>query len=103
MTAKGFCCYTSKGETASDPIAEVFMRKAEEVLDPLGFTIRKWSQKKYSWEDNFTVLVKTNCPAILTENLFFTNREEVKWLMTSEGRDAIAEIHVRSILALEDE
>ena len=103
MTAKGFCCYTSKGETASDPIAEIFMRKAEEVLDPLGYTIRKWSQKKYSWEDNFTVLVKTNCPAILTENLFYDNKNEVEFLLSDEGRDAIAEIHVRSILALEDE
>ena len=103
MTAKGFSCYTSKGETASDPIAELFMRKAEEVLVPLGFTIRKYSSKKYSWEDNFTVLVKTKCPAILTENMFYDNKQEVEFLLSDKGRDAIAEIHVRSILALEDE
>ena len=103
MTAKGFSCYTSKGETASDPIAEVFMKKAEEVLDPLGYTIRKWSAKKYSWEENYTVLVKTKCPAVLTENLFYDNKNEVEFLLSDEGRDAIAELHVRSILALEEE
>ena len=99
MTAKGWCCYTSRGETASDPIAEMFMREAEKVLTPLGWTIRKWSSVKYSWEDNFTVLVKTKCPAILTENMFY---DEVKFLMSEDGRDAIAQIHVNAILKIEN-
>ena len=101
-TAKGFSCYTSKGETASDPYAELFMRKAHEVLDPIGYSIRKYSAKKYSWEENFTVLVKTHCPAVLTENLFYDNKKEVEFLLSDEGRDAIAEIHVRTIMAIEN-
>ncbi len=102
MTAKGWCCYTSKGETAADPCAELFMREAEKVLVPMGRTIRKYSQKKYSWEENFTVLTKTLCRAILTENLFYDNREEVKFLQSEEGRDAIAQIHVNAILKIEN-
>lgn len=102
MNAKGWCCYTSKGETVSDPYAELFMREAEKVLVPLGRTIRKYSQKKYSWEDNFTVLVKTHCPAILTENLFYDNKDEVEFLKSDEGRDAIAQIHVNTILKIEN-
>lgn len=102
MIAKGWSCYTSKGETASDPYAEIFMREAEKVLVPLGRTIRKYSQKKYSWEDNFTVLVKTKCPAILTENLFYDNKDEVKFLQSEEGREAIAQIHINAILKIEN-
>ena len=102
MTAKGWCCYTSKGETASDPIAEMFMREAEKVLSPLGWTIRKWSSAKYSWEENYTVLVKTKCPAILTESLFYDNKEEVQFLMSEKGRDTIAQIHVNAILKIEN-
>lgn len=102
MTAKGWCCYTSKGETASDPLAEMFMREAEKVLSPLGWTVRKWSSAKYSWEANYTVLVKTKCPAILTENMFYDNKEEVKFLMSEEGREAIAQIHVNAILKMEN-
>lgn len=101
-TAKGWCCYTSKGETASDPIAEMFTREAEKVLSPLGWTVRKWSSAKYSWEANYTVLVKTKCPAILTENMFYDNKEEVKFLMSEEGREAIAQIHVNAILKMEN-
>lgn len=101
-TAKGFCCYTSKGETASDEYAEIFMREAEKVLVPLGKTLRKCSQKKYSWEENFSVLVLTKCPAVLTENLFFDNKEEVKFLLSEEGREAIAQYHVNAILEIEN-
>ena len=102
MIAKGWSCYTSKGETSSDAYAETFMREAEKVLIPLGRTIRKYSQKKYSWEDNFTILAKTECPAILTENLFYDNKNEAKFLQSEEGREAIAQIHINAILKIEN-
>ena len=101
-TAKGFCCYTSKGETTSDEYAELFMKEAESTLKPFGKTIRKYSSKKYSWEENFTVLVLAKCPAILTENLFYDNKEEVKFLLSDEGREAIAQYHVNTILKIEE-
>lgn len=100
VKAKGWSCYTSKGETASDPYAEIFMQEAEGVLEPMGFTTRKFSAKKYSWEENFTVLVKTNCPAILTENLFYDNRKEMQFLQSDEGREAITQIHVNAIMKI---
>lgn len=103
LTARGWSCYTSKGETASDPMAEVFMREAEKVLKPMGWSIRRYSQKKYSWEDNFTVLVKTKCPAVLTESMFYDNKDEVKFLLSEEGREAIAQIHVNAILKIEED
>lgn len=102
MSGRGWCCYTSKGETASDPYAEMFMREAQKVLAPYGMTIRKYSSHKFSWEDNFTVLVKTKCPAILTENLFYDNKEEVKFLQSEEGREAIARIHMNAILNIQN-
>lgn len=102
MTARGFCCYTSKGETASDEYAEIFMREAEKELSKYGRTIRKWSQNKYSWEENFSVLVLTKCPAVLTENLFYDNKDEVKFLLSEEGREAVVQYHVDSILKIEN-
>ena len=101
MNARGWCCYTSKGETVSDKYAEIFMRCAEEILVPIGQKVRKYSAKKYSWEENYTVLVKTNCAAILTESMFYDNKEDLKFLQSEYGRDAIAQIHVNSILEIE--
>ena len=101
MTARGWSCYTSKGETASDKYAEIFMKCAEDILVPLGQKIRKYSSNKYSWEDNFTVLVKTNCSAVLSENMFYDNKEDLKFLQSEEGREAITQIHVNAILEIE--
>ena len=100
-TARGWSCYTSKGETVSDKYAEIFMKCAENVLLPLNQKVRKFSDKKYSWEDNFTVLVKTICPAILTENLFYDNKKDLAFLQSEEGKEAISQIHVDAILEIE--
>lgn len=97
-SAKGWSVWTTKGPTKSDEYATIFFEEAEKLLPKFGFTTRKdVSDGDPDYEENFTVIYKTWCPAVLTENLFFTNREEVRWLMTSEGRDAIAEIHVNAI------
>ena len=84
--------------TPSDKYATIFFEEAEKLLPDYGMTTRKDMQDgDPDYEDNFTVIYKTWCPALLTENMFFTNKKEVKWLMTSEGRDAIAQIHVNAI------
>mgnify|MGYP003524248588 FL=1 len=40
----------------------------------------------------------TICPAVLTENLFQDNKEDVKFLLSNEGKEIIANIHVNAIL-----
>ena len=101
MNARGWSCYTSKGETVSDEYAEIFMKCAIDVLTPLNQKVRKYSAKKYSWEDNFTVLVKTNCAAVLTENMFYDNKQDLEFLKSEEGKNAIVQIHVNAILEIE--
>lgn len=50
------------------------------------------------WTQNLAICRDTACPAVLTENLFQDNRHDCQWLLTEEGRDTIADIHVRGIL-----
>ena len=49
------------------------------------------------WYNGFYVLTKTSCPAVLLENLFYTNREDLKILMSKEGREQIAQYIYRGI------
>jgi N-acetylmuramoyl-L-alanine amidase len=49
----------------------------------------------------FTVLTKTQMPAILTESGFYDNREECELLMTDEYRDIIALAHVEAMIQVE--
>jgi N-acetylmuramoyl-L-alanine amidase len=46
------------------------------------------------WKANYKVLRSTNCPAILTENLFMTNHKEVEFLLSDEGKETICNMHI---------
>ena len=50
------------------------------------------------WEENFYILVKTKCPAVLTENFFQDNKEDVAFLNSDEGKQAIIKTHVDAII-----
>ena len=49
------------------------------------------------WSSNFYILKNTPCPAVLTENLFQDNHEDVAFLKSDEGRDKIVDLHVSAI------
>ena len=36
-------------------------------------------------------------PAVLTENLFMDNKEEVEYLLSEEGKKSIIDLHVEGI------
>lgn len=95
--AEGWEAFTSKGETKADAMCEIFYKKAEEILGPMGCKIRKASAKKAGKEENFTVLTKTIAPAILTENLFYTNLQDIEIMKSEEGLEALAKIHIEAI------
>ena len=84
-TAKGFECFTSRGETDSDMFADRLMnlfiekhpkRKARHEL-LAGQIIAK--------EANFRILKETKCPAVLTEFCFMTNKDEFEYMTRYSG------------------
>lgn len=53
--------------------------------------------KERAWRNDFWVLCKTSMPAVLTENLFMDNKEEVEYLLSEEGKNSIIDLHVEGI------
>ena len=51
-------------------------------------------------EENFYILRYTNCPAILTENLFMDTEKDCRFLMSKEGQRAIIDMHVAAIIEI---
>ena len=99
--ARGWSVWTTKGNTKSDHIATVFYEEAEKILPKCNMTLRKdMTDGDHDYEENFTVIYKTICPAILTENLFMDNKTDVQFLMSDTGRNKIAQIHVNAIKRL---
>ena len=97
MNAKGWSCYTSKGKTKSDQVAECLYDAFEEEFQDR--KIRKdMSDGDRDWEENFYVLQKSKCPAVLLENFYYDNREECAWMLQEETKRRIASAAVKGII-----
>lgn len=95
--ARGWSAFTSKGNTKSDILAEHIYEEAEKQF--VGHKIRTDKQDNdKDWEENFYVLKNTKCPAVLTENFFMDNKEDVAYLISDEGKKSIVDTHVYGII-----
>lgn len=97
MNAKGWSCYTSRGKTKSDQVAECLYDAFEAEFQDR--KIRKdMSDGDRDWEENFYVLQKSKCAAVLLENFFYDNREECAWMLQDETKRRIASAAVKGII-----
>ena len=97
MNATGWSAYTSVGVTSADRLATCLYEAAEKNL--IGKKLRKdYSDKDPDLESNFYVLKHTNCPAVLTENFFQDNKEDIEYLTSNIGFHQIIRTHVEGIL-----
>ncbi len=58
---------------------------------------RSVPKEKY-WVQSLAMCRDTNCPAVLTENMFQDNKEDVVLLLSEEGKKKIVNTHVQGIL-----
>ena len=97
LNATGWSCYTSKGQTTSDRIAECFYEAAKKNF-PDRRIRTDYSDNDPDWEENFYILRKTLCPAVLTENFFMDNHSDLEYLQSRAGKQAIVDTHVEGII-----
>ncbi len=97
MSARGWEAWTSVGKTKADKLATCLYENAEYCLP--GMKIRKdMTDGDQDKENGFYILKHTKCPAVLTENLFQDNKEDVEFLLSEEGKLAIVNLHVWGIM-----
>lgn len=90
---RGLCIFTSVGKTESDQFAEVWLQNIMQKTKAFGITNRGLL------EANFFELTGTLMPAVLVENLFFTNIEDAKLLINSDYQQAIVEATANALLS----
>lgn len=112
--AGGWCAFTTVGTTKADALAECLYESARVCLAPYADIMER--EKKHGTyspaqrpfridktdgdsdiEANFWVLRKTTCPAVLTENLFQDNKQDVNFLLSNSGMLAIVKLHADGI------
>lgn len=97
MSARGWECWTSVGKTQSDKLADYFYDSAR-VCFPLAKLRTDMSDGDMDKESNFYILKHSRCPAVLTENFFQDNKDDVAFLRSSAGKDAVVKCHVDAII-----
>lgn len=95
-TARGWSAYTSIGETRADKLATMMYEEAEKNF--VGHRLRTDnSDGDPDWEENFYILRKTKCAAVLSENFFQDNEDDVAYLNSDAGKQAIIRTHVDAL------
>lgn len=77
----------------SKHLAELFSAGARDR----GWKVSRNGRGDYQ-DANFGILRDTYCPAVLTENFFQDNKKDVDFLLSSEGKSQIANLHIETIL-----
>lgn len=97
MTARGWSCYTSRGQTDGDRLATCLYQAA--ALHLPGHKLRKdYTDGDPDLEADFALLKNTLCASALSENLFHDNLDDLRFLLSDEGRRAITALHVEGII-----
>ena len=88
---RGWEIHTIKGITPSDRYADIFWNNAQRILTVDNIPIRN------KFKNDFYILKNSLCPAVLTENLFMTNEDDCKYLLSENGFKNIVQLHIDSI------
>ena len=97
MNATGWSCYTCKGQTESDLLADCLYKAALKNFP--GRRIRTdFSDGDSDWEERFYILRKSWCLAVLMENFFMDSRSDLEYLQSRAGKQAVVDTHVEGIV-----
>ena len=95
--AMGWCCYTSRGQTAGDKLADALYESA--AIHLTGHNLRKdYTDGDPDQEADFYILKHTACAAALTENGFQDSVKSLQYLESDEGKRSIVALHVDGIV-----
>ena len=96
--ARGWEAWTSRGQTEGDKLADYLYQSAIESFQPNTSIRADLGDGDFDKENQFTILSKTLCPAVITENFFMDNKEDVDYLQSDEGKEAVIKCHVEGII-----
>lgn len=96
MNARGWSVWVAPNASSnSKRLAKCLYEEA----DKAGYKGNRCVPATKYWVGNYGIVRDTKCPAVLTENLFQDNKEDVAILVSEAGKQAMVDIHVKGILS----
>ena len=92
--ARGWGAYVSLNASEN---SKRLARRLCEAAELFGQKVRRYAPGQPWWPQDLAMCRDTKCPAVLTENLFQDNRADVEYLLSTEGRQALADLHAKGI------
>lgn len=93
--ARGFSSHIARNASAnSKRLAKLLWDEAIEN----GLKGNRYVPREGYHVQNLAMCRDTNCPAVLTENLFQDNKEDVEVLLTMKGKNDIVRTHIEAIV-----
>lgn len=93
--AQGWSAFVSKNASSSSKrLASCLTSAARNA----GLKVRVPMPGQDYWVQNLAICRDTYCPAVLTENMFQDNKEDVDYLLSEEGKRTITDLHVMGIM-----
>ena len=97
MNATGWSCYTCKGQTESDRLADCLYKAAEQILKNQVIRTDYARDGDPDWEENFYILRHSLCPAVLVEQFFMDNKKDLAYLISDEGKRNLINVIVSGV------
>ena len=97
MNATGWSCYTCKGQTESDRIADCLYKAAEQILKNHVIRTDYARDGDPDWEENFYILRHSLCPAVLVEQFCMDNKQDLAYLISDEGKRNLINVIVSGV------
>lgn len=95
LPARGWAVYVDPtASQESKRLATALANAAEDY----GLNVRKETAGINYWVQSLYICKHTLCPAVLTENLFQDNKEDVEYLLSEMGKQTIVNLHVEGII-----
>ena len=95
MNAHGWSVFVSDNASTNSKKLAICLAEATKHI-PL--PVRKPMPGQLYWEQNLAICRDTNCPAVLTENFFQDNKEDVEYLLSPEDKRVVVQIHINGIV-----
>lgn len=95
MSARGWSVYVDNyASFNSCNLASTMSKAANEK----GVKVRTPSWDMPYWQNSLYICNHTNCPAVLVENFFQDNMDDVDYLLSEDGKQTVTDIMARGII-----